>query len=379
MSKLRHLQLNQELMTINPNAIPDALKKLDKWICWRLVDGKKIPYGGRKCTNMIDFTKQRNWLPFNMALQNYLKFQCTGIGFVLEGSGIIGVDLDDCVEDGTPSPEAITFLDNICADYIEFSPSGKGLRSFGYGELDRPLIGSQQNIQYEVYAKKRYLTVTGNCFRGKEIASFFDFSAILNPHPLASISSVSLVSSVSSVNSQPLHGYEIPDRLIPNRLGKRNALLFKLARHLLGVFPGAQILHLKPIVEAWHRRALPFIGTKPFEESWLDFCYGYAKVKYPEGSIGATFSSLPELPEGMMGMGQFGVKGDRLLQICLALSQALESGIFFLPSRKTGEWLDINHVDASKLINALSAIGAIELVEQATNTKARRFRLRDPT
>jgi hypothetical protein len=32
-----------------------------------------------------------------------------------------------------------------------------------------------------------------------------------------------------------------------------------------------------------HRRALPIIGTKPSEETWIDFLRGWSRAKYPKG------------------------------------------------------------------------------------------------
>jgi len=48
---------------------------------------------------------------------------------------------------------------------------------------------------------------------------------------------------------------------------------------------------LWPIVEEWHRRALPAIGTKSFLESWADFLVAWRRVKVPggQGAIETAF------------------------------------------------------------------------------------------
>jgi primase-polymerase (primpol)-like protein len=86
-----------------------------------------------------------------------------GVGFVLNGDGIVGVDLDKCVTDTTPAPAAMDLMNRIGCTYIEYSPSGTGLRGFGYGEsLDgKRKKGVFAGLNVELYATARYLTVTG--------------------------------------------------------------------------------------------------------------------------------------------------------------------------------------------------------------------------
>ena len=40
---------------------------------------------------------------------------------------------------------------------------------------------------------------------------------------------------------------------------------------------------LRAIVKVWHRRARPFIRTKPFEETWLDFVTARRRCRLAEG------------------------------------------------------------------------------------------------
>jgi primase-polymerase (primpol)-like protein len=175
------LQSSSHSTVVDASAIPVSLRKLNQWICWRLEGGKKIPYGGEKYERRINFLDKRFWLSSDVALSEHQKYRCSGIGFVLDGSGIIGIDLDNCVKEGIINPEALSLLDGIGADYVEFSPSGSGLRSFVFGALDNLLKGTYRGVQYEIYAEKRYLTVTGNKFRGNDLASVFDLFAITPP------------------------------------------------------------------------------------------------------------------------------------------------------------------------------------------------------
>jgi hypothetical protein len=62
-------------------------------------------------------------------------------------------------------------------------------------------------------------------------------------------------------------------RSLPTKERERNWCIFQLARRLRGLpdYANAKPEDLRPIVEEWHRRALPVIRTKDFSESWSDF------------------------------------------------------------------------------------------------------------
>ncbi|MDP4837807.1 MAG: hypothetical protein NWS01_11780 [Burkholderiales bacterium] len=150
MDKCSELQPNKKSTVINKSVIPDSLKNINHWICWRSEKGKKVPYGEKNYRKKINATDPNSWLPFERAFRDHQKYSCSGIGFVLDHSGIIGIDLDDCVAGDVVNPEALALLDALGADYVEFSPSGLGLRSFAYGTLDKPFIGTLRGIKVEI-------------------------------------------------------------------------------------------------------------------------------------------------------------------------------------------------------------------------------------
>jgi primase-polymerase (primpol)-like protein len=84
-----------------------------------------------------------------------------GLGFVLNGDGLICIDLDHCF-DGEPSAEAQALIDLLPPTYIEVSPSGTGLHLWGYASLDKGRRFNRNGLSVEVYPNGRYLTVTGN-------------------------------------------------------------------------------------------------------------------------------------------------------------------------------------------------------------------------
>jgi primase-polymerase (primpol)-like protein len=80
-----------------------------------------------------------------------------GLGFALNGDGIVCIDLDHCLEDGCLTPSAVIIIGLLPATYVELSPSGSGLHIWGYAQMDRARV----RPGVEVYADKRYMTVTG--------------------------------------------------------------------------------------------------------------------------------------------------------------------------------------------------------------------------
>lgn len=85
-----------------------------------------------------------------------------GLGCVLDGDGVVCVDLDHCLDaDGNLVPWAAGILDRTPATWTEVSPSGEGLHIWGRAELavGRRFRSGDRHI--EVYGSGRYITVTG--------------------------------------------------------------------------------------------------------------------------------------------------------------------------------------------------------------------------
>ncbi|GGX01997.1 bifunctional DNA primase/polymerase [Streptomyces chryseus] len=91
-----------------------------------------------------------------------------GVGFVLDGDGVVCLDLDHCLdEDGVPLPWAQTILDAAVDTWVEVSRSGDGLHVWGLGELQhgrRITVGGGGTV--ELYADGRYIAVTGRTVGG---------------------------------------------------------------------------------------------------------------------------------------------------------------------------------------------------------------------
>jgi primase-polymerase (primpol)-like protein len=90
-----------------------------------------------------------------------------GIGFVINAEdGFVGIDLDDCVNaDGSLTPLAQRLVASL-RTYLEYSPSGRGLRAFIKGSLPQEYGAGLNRTapsgeRIEAYQHSHYLTLTG--------------------------------------------------------------------------------------------------------------------------------------------------------------------------------------------------------------------------
>lgn len=155
--------------TLDPATIPQALKSIPRWVLWKLEarDGKptKTPYqvNGR----MAKVNDPLTWTRFDSALAAYQTGGYDGLGIVLtKENRIVGTDLDKCLNPDTGELEGqAARIVSALPTYCEISPSGRGLRLFGFGTLPQ---GGRRKGKVEMYTDGRYLTVTGNRFNGHD-------------------------------------------------------------------------------------------------------------------------------------------------------------------------------------------------------------------
>jgi primase-polymerase (primpol)-like protein len=141
------------------------LARRPAWVCWRATRRHekvtKVPVTpAGSAASSID---PRTWSSFDECwAAAYAAGSAHGIGRVLvEGEELVAVDLDDAYAlDGAGAPGA-NWARTIVSDfasYAEVSPSGSGLHVWGRGTW--PTAGNRRGL-VEVYAARRFLTVTG--------------------------------------------------------------------------------------------------------------------------------------------------------------------------------------------------------------------------
>ncbi|GAB4068531.1 AAA family ATPase [Ancylobacter sonchi] len=139
-----------------------------RWVAWRLEyrngpDKKPTkPPVNPHTGGMASHSNPATWGTYEEAVTCQRQRNLAGIGFVLtDDDDIAGFDLDDCrdKETGEIAPWAQAILD-LAETYAEVSPSGTGIRMFSRGKPPKATKVDAAGI--EIYATKRYLTITGD-------------------------------------------------------------------------------------------------------------------------------------------------------------------------------------------------------------------------
>lgn len=130
----------------------------DRWIRY---SSTKVPL--RVDGSTAKSTDPRTWSTHAEAMSSSAG---VGPGFVLNGDGIVCIDLDHCLDGDHLAAWAAELLAVLPDTYVEVSPSGDGLHIWGTGSLERGRKVRFRDGTVEVYATGRYLTVTGRPFVG---------------------------------------------------------------------------------------------------------------------------------------------------------------------------------------------------------------------
>lgn len=139
--------------------IPSVLRDRARWILHRAK--RPIALGGW----WSSFLDSSTWLSYAEAVSAAKRADVDGVGFVLNGDGIVCIDLDDCVVDGVPNVFAREFINALGNSYVEFSPSGRGLHVWGYSDIPKGQVIKTGTLKIEVYPSKRFITMTGRVYR----------------------------------------------------------------------------------------------------------------------------------------------------------------------------------------------------------------------
>jgi hypothetical protein len=150
--------------------MPNAIKAVDRWICYETVstpDGTtkkpRAPWAVDH-TGDVNWQDDAKWTDFETANEWAEKLPGWGLGFVFhESDDIAGIDLDKCVDDDEVDLWAMELVRDVDS-FTEFSPSGTGLHILCYGEIGGGLKNEKEGI--EIYDQDRWFTVTGDHYEG---------------------------------------------------------------------------------------------------------------------------------------------------------------------------------------------------------------------
>ena len=387
------MNIQTEVLQPKFELIPDELKAVPRWV----TSLKKAPYFAGSIKGYASSANRYTWSDFDLTQTAYEEGGRDGVGFVFNGDGIVGLDLDHCVVDGQPNEGALEILKLVGCGYVEYSQSGTGLHAFGYcsGLNFNKGKGEYRGVRTEIFNSNFFIVVTGNIYQNGGLPQFTDLNSICDgiriartrspfslteetevTKAIASVSSVASVASASSVAST-----QFPESCIPKGTGMRHGCIFNLARYLKGKHVSASPKELHGMFTAWWHRVLPVIGSKDFDESWTEFKVAWDNVKHPHGA------SMDKIKEGLpdtfiQNDGSIhGVMAANLLELCIRLDDNQNKNWngepFPLACRTAGEILGINRYYANNLLSLLTKEGYLE-VTKGNTVRANRYRL-NPT
>lgn len=170
------------MQTLAKSEIPQEIINRRQWVLWKLVElidkdtgeksidektgeikTTKVPFqiNGKKAVSTLSST----WTSYDNAIDTLNKGIYNGVGYVLtEGDPYTVIDLDDCVNEGKVTPEALTIVKALNS-YTEFSQSGNGLHILV--KAKKPGNRSKNPEKgIEIYSESRFIVMTGNHVKG---------------------------------------------------------------------------------------------------------------------------------------------------------------------------------------------------------------------
>jgi hypothetical protein len=277
------------------DGIPPELKALPRWVAWQAVKrgGKdtKVPYVPSSFDNSLaSVSDPATWGTFEQAEAAYLEGDRTGVGFVLNADGIVGIDLDECIDrDGVFDPAAMAIMDRAGAAYVELSPSGTGLRAFGYATaLPKGRSGVVDGIKCELYSGGRYLTVTGRPIRRGSLVQLHGFEALANAIGTAAKVNPDTGERVQATGAQK-HA-ELVARILSGDVYHDSLRDLAASMVATGMHDGSVVNHLRSLMDN---------STAPKDDRWRSrFAEIPALVKSASGKFAPLAIGQPDrLPE----------------------------------------------------------------------------------
>jgi hypothetical protein len=165
----------------NYGSIPDELKKLKRWVCWKLEARRdkngvdrldKVPYSPNT-NSRASTTNPETWASFEEALATFERGQYNGIGFVFsDADNYVFLDLDKCFGDGNVSELAAWVLGEVVS-YTEVSQSGTGLHNIVRGAKPGDAC-KNTTLGFEMYSRGRFCAMTGDVYESRRAITACD-------------------------------------------------------------------------------------------------------------------------------------------------------------------------------------------------------------
>lgn len=133
--------------------IPDELKLIPQWVCWK--NGDKVPRNPHTGKNAMS-NNSATWGTIEQAQKACEQYGFDGLGFMF-ANGYFGVDLDHCLDNTDFVDEFVETLQS----YAEISRSKSGIHIICKGKLPQ---GGRRKGGIEMYDSGRYFICTGDIY-----------------------------------------------------------------------------------------------------------------------------------------------------------------------------------------------------------------------
>ena len=146
------------------NKIPKDMKRMKNWIV---------------CKNMMAFSPNTGkiarpktsttWGTFTEAIQAFSNIadNYEGIGFMFSGSGLIGINIENCFSDGKLTETAAAIVEMLDS-YTEISTNGNSIHIIMKGNI--PGVRNRQG-NYSIYNSNCYFVMTGNILKAAPVSA----------------------------------------------------------------------------------------------------------------------------------------------------------------------------------------------------------------
>jgi hypothetical protein len=164
---------------------------------------------------------------------------------------------------------------------------------------------------------------------------------------------------------------------LPKMIHTRHRQVFALARGLWSIpeYTDADPKQFRLVVVEWHKRALHYIETKEFEETWIDFLKGWDKIKWKIGENPMTqiFEKVMRSKPPRIAIEKYPDNSNlkKLVSLCRELQQASGDNPFFLSARTTGKLFNVAPMTASRWFFLLETDGILKVVSRGKLTQTR--------
>ncbi len=282
--------MKPQILPVNFSSIPMELKRIPRWVLWRLVEVGEPPRWSKLPTRTngqsASSTDPDTWSDFLTVQQAYEAdpTRFAGVGFVFsDEDNLIGVDLDDCYDCalGVFNNAALQHIADSVDGYMEISPSGTGVKIFTRADLKSAHVDHAKGL--EIYPRGRYFTVTGHYLSGTIPQENQDITSIIPEREMYK------TGDAFEDYTPPVPEYDlsrVETELLPNLnadAGYTDWLLVGMALHHQFGKDDLEALDL------WDRWSYNDGNTQKYSQTGMNSCHN--KWKTFKGS-GATLRSL---------------------------------------------------------------------------------------